>query len=261
MKKLSEAGTGSVSLSARTEDVSMKRLPAVLGILATVLILSTVQSAAEKSEKEKPALRGEYAIMAAECRLSEEQAARLAEAVEARKAALDAWQKAHGEALAACEKKVAEARQAKDKEALAKAREEAKAASAGRHAVSDEHKARILAILDPDQRRAWEGFCLYRGVMRKIKRVEPTEAQITSVKAACAAAAREMLALEGAAKEAAQDASEIREQLDARIKEEILTAAQREALSAPREKRPKPEKPAKDPAAPDAPETANPPAL
>jgi hypothetical protein len=105
---------------------------------------------AEKAEAEKPAekptLRGQYAEMAKECKLSPEQTEDLIKAVQARRAAIDEARKAYEEA----EKKA---------------------------------DAQVMAVLSPDQKALWEGYNLSKSVAERFRKANLTDDQIAQLRA------------------------------------------------------------------------------
>ena len=234
----------------------MKRVTWLLLGLAVVVLAASPLLAAEKAAKEKKpkaepdALRGEYAIMASQCELTDQQKDELRAKVNARKEAQDAWAKANGEKVKALRDAYKKAREAKDEDAAKKAREENLAIETERRRIDTDSMAAILAVLNPEQKAKWAAFRLYRTMMGRYKRVNPTEEQETKIREAAAAASKEVDAVTGDDKDAQKKRSDLEKGLRKTIEETILTAEQREALQKKPEPKPKPEKkPAKEKAA------------
>ena len=247
-----------------------------LALLAAAPLLAQDESAekpakAEKAAKEpkaeKSALRGEYAIMASECQLTDAQKAQLEMAVkpqsdalaaweeanmasvcqmtDAQKAALEAAVKAKSDALAAweeanrakivdLEKQQADAKEKGDKVALKRIGEEVKALWEQFFALRADHSAKIVAILTPEQRQVWEEFKLYFGLMRHYAKAELDEGQQAKVRALANEAARKMLAVTGAGKEAEDAKNKIEQELKASVENDVLTAEQKGKVNAPK---------------------------
>jgi len=234
----------------------MKRVMWLLLGLAVVVLVASPILAAEKAAKgrkakgDPDALRGEYAIMAGQCELTDAQKADLKAKVKARKEAQAAWMEANAEKQKALRDAQKKAKEANDKDAMQKARDDLKALDAGRRKIDADTMTAIYAILTPEQKAKWKAFQTYRTLMRRYKRLNPTEAQTAKIREAAAAAAGDLAGLRSEDKDARNKAREADKKLRQTIEETILTAAQREALQKKPEKKPRPEKkPAKEKAA------------
>ncbi len=230
----------------------MKRFTWLLLGLAVVVLATSPILAAQKAGKGKrskggsDAMRGEYAIMASQCELSDQQKTDLGAKVKARKEAQAAWQQANGEKQKALREAQKKAKEAGDKDAMKKARDDLKALDAGRRKIDADTMAAILAVLTPEQKVKWQAFQMYRTLMRRYKRLNPTEAQTAKIREAAAAAAKD-LGVAGDDKESRKKRAEADKNLRKTIEETILTPEQREALQKKPEKKPRPEKkPAKE---------------
>lgn len=194
-------------------------------------------AAAEKSPpKEKgpqDALRGEYAIMAAECKLTPEQQETLKAKVAARRDALEAWMKAHGSKLEALQEAVKQPKDPNDKEAIQRAAEQLKALEADHLKIQTTFEADLRAMMTPEQRHDWEAFKLYRPMMARYKKVNLVEGQVQKIKDAAAAAAKELAEVKGDDKAAQGARIEVATKLRKTVEETILTAEQREGLNKP----------------------------
>ncbi len=234
----------------------MKRVTWLLLGLAVVVLVASPILAAEKAGKGKrskggsDALRGEYAIMVSQCELSDQQKTDLEAKVKVRKETQAAWQQANGEKVKALREAQKKAKEANDKDAMQKARDDLKALDSGRRKIDADSMAAIYAVLTAEQKAKWQAFQTYRTLMRRYKRLNPTEAQTAKIREAAAAAAKDLGAAAGDDKESRKKRAEADKSLRKTIEETILTAEQREALQKKPEKKPRPEKkPAKKKAA------------
>jgi len=171
--------------------------------------------------KETSGLRGEYAIMASELKLTDGQKADLAAKVKAKEEALSAWESANGEKLKAAQETIKKARESGDKQGGEKAAAELKTLRTAMEKIQTDAAAAIRAILTPEQQQAWEGFSLYRQAMARYKKADLTEDQQKKIRELCNAAGKEVAG--GKAKD------EVRKTLDKDIAA-VLTPAQKEAL-------------------------------
>jgi len=224
--------------------MAMKRFTWLLLGLAVVVLAASPILAAEKAARAKKAkggsdaLRGEYAIMASQCELTDAQKADLKAKVKDRVEAQKAWMEANGEKSNAFH------------EAYKKARDDLKALEESRRKIETDTMAAILATLTPEQKAKWDGFRVYRTLMGRYKRTDLTEEQRTKIKDLAAAAAGDLAGLRSENKDARNKAREADKKLRQTIEADVLTAAQREALQKKPERKPRPEKkPAKEKAA------------
>jgi len=178
-----------------------------------------------KANKKSSGLRGEYAILASQCNLTEEQKEQVAAKVQARKKALAEWDKAHGDKFADLKKAIKEAKGAGNKEEGKRLRNEQKALKAERRRLDEQTMAEVYAVLTPDQKVTWKGFRLYRRMMRRYKKTGLTEAQEATIRKMAGATAKK---LADADDEKAERKAAVALRKD--IKQEVLTAEQREAL-------------------------------
>jgi len=223
----------------------MKKVPWFLLGLALVMLAAAPLAAEEGKAKAKPAadaLKGEYAIMTAELKLTDQQQADLKAKVQAKAEALVAWEKANGEKLKAAQEAAKKAKEGGDKDAAKKAADELKTVEADRTKITADADAAIAAILSAEQKTAWECFKAYRAAMGRYRRVNPTDEQSAKIRVACAAACKEAAAVTGDEKVARKAKSEIEAKLRQTIENTILTAEQREALAKKPEPKPAAEK-------------------
>ena len=176
---------------------------------------------AKAAAKESSGLKGEYAIMASELKLTAEQKADLAAKVKAKEEALNAWENANRDKLKAAQEAVKKGRESGDKQAAEKAAEELKTLRGAMENIQADATAAIRAVLTPEQQQAWEGFSLYRQAMARYKKADLTEDQQKKIRELCNAAGKEVAA--GKAK------GEVWKTLEKDIAA-LLTPAQKEAL-------------------------------
>ncbi len=201
----------------------------VLGLTLALLVAAPVLAQEEGAEKpakaEKSALRGEYAIMGSVCRMTDAQKAQLEVAAKAKSDAVAAWEDGNRAKIEDLKKQMADAKEKGDKEARKRAGDGMKALKEQLSALEAEHSAKIAAILTPEQYQAWEGFKIYRGLMRHYRKAELDGGQKAKVRALANEAAKKMLAVEGAGKEAEEAKNKMRRQAT------ICTGANRESAA------------------------------
>ena len=213
-----------------------------LAALAAMLAAAPVATAEEKTPaaQEKPAavdkgdkLRGEYSMMAAECKLTEEQQNTLKDKIAVRRDAQEAWMKANGSKLETLQEAAKRPKDPNDKEAIKRAAEELKALEADRFNIQATFDADVKAMMTPEQQQEWAAFRLYRPMMGRYKRLTLTEEQTKKIKEAAAATAKELAEVKGDNKAAWGAKMDIEAKLRKNIEETILTAEQREILNKP----------------------------
>jgi len=227
-------------------------LGAALALLAAspVVAADTPKEKAPKAEKsktekptaEKDGLRGEFAMMAKECKLTEAQKADLEVKVKARKDTLAAWDKANAEKLKAAKDAAKKAKASSDKEAAKQAGRDLKALEDERAKIDADTAAATLAILTAEQKALWTSFDTYRRMMARYKKLDLSQEQTEKIREAAATAAKDLGAAPGDDKAARKARQEMEAKLRKTIEETILTAAQREALTKKAEKKPDGEK-------------------
>lgn len=170
--------------------------PFLVALAAAVLAAApTLAPAAQPGKGPNPkaqvreAVKGEFAQMVSELKLSDEQKAMLQERCKAKEEAEAKWDSANAERLRELReatRKAKAAGRAADPEkalhALEAERERATAAAA----------EAILAVLTAEQREAWEGVKLSAIALVRLKDCNLTEEQISRVKIACREAAAAM---------------------------------------------------------------------
>jgi Spy/CpxP family protein refolding chaperone len=213
---------------------------ALLAMLVAAPAVTAEEAAKEKTPaaggkappKEKgpqDALRGEYAIMAAECKLTPDQQETLKAKIAARRDALEAWMKAHGSRFESLQEAVKQPKDPNNKEAIQRDAEELKILEADHLKIQTTFDADVRAMMTPEQRQDWEAFKLYRPMMARYKKLNLVEGQVQKIKDAAAAAAKELAEVKGDEQAAAK--SEVQAKLRKTVEETILTAEQREVLN------------------------------
>jgi len=135
-------------------------------------VKAAAKEKSEAKEKSAPALKGEYAIMASELKLTAEQQTEVAAKLAAREESIAAWQKDNMQKLETAQEALKKARESGDKGAAKKLGEEIKAINESRDKIMTDTAAAIRAILTPEQQQAWEGFSLYRQAMARYRKAE-----------------------------------------------------------------------------------------
>ena len=128
----------------------------------------------DQTKKGKSALRGEYAIMVSELKLTDEQKTKLIEIVKAKKAL--------AEKTAPIKKEMAEAKKAGNKDKYKELRAKLKELGGDPKAA----QAKITAILTDEQKVDWAKFRLYRRACAKFRKAKFTDDQKKAVRDMCA---------------------------------------------------------------------------
>jgi len=180
--------------------------------------------------KPKSPIRGEYAIMDAELKFTDAQKTKLIELLKAQ----GETRKASAEASKPTKEQFVAAKKAGDKEKmkeLSKKLKELRGDTKG-------DRAKIMALLTPEQNATWAKFNLYRTACRKFGRAKLTDDQKKAARDICYASDVKLTG----DKKADSAASKA---LTAKIAADVLTDAQREAIKPkPRVKKDKKPKPA-----------------
>jgi len=236
----------------------------VCGLLVTALASSGTVQAAEraakgKGKKERPAkqkrekgrkeirLGGQYEAMIKEAKLDDAQVAQLKKIITAQRAAEKAWQQdpSGGGKMKELQKAIKEA--GDDKEKAKPLREQMRAIAKDRREARSKSLQDIEGLLKPEQKTAWEGYRLCRGLERSLRKAELTDDQKAKIRGMCDKAAEDMPADRKAR------AAHLKELKSAALA--LLTPEQVEKIKAKpeakekpekKERRPKKAKPAKD---------------
>jgi len=206
-----------------------------LGVGLAVLVAASVDAGERggrrgRGREPEPSL---FDLMVSECKLTPEQQTAIKAKIKAKEDAVAAWDKANAEKVRAAEDAVQAARSGGDADARKKAGAAMRALNAERAAATADADAAILTVLTPDQKAKWQAFQLYQTVMRRYRKAELTEEQTAKVKAACAAAWKELSALDADAddKTTRRERSAIDGKLRWAIENVILTPDQRAATA------------------------------
>jgi hypothetical protein len=209
-------------------------LAAVLSVLIAVPVWAA-RAPAAPAKGSKEAVEAEAALMISECKFTAEQQETFKAKVKEKLDALEAWTAANADKLKAAEDASKAARTSTDQAVKKKASDDLKALDAARTSATAKADAAILAVLTAEQKQAWEGVLVYQAQVARYKKVNPTEEQLARIKAACAAAGRDMA--DARAKAAGDDRAEKKAKTDLdgklrwAIETIILTAEQREAVT------------------------------
>ena len=170
-------------------------------------------------------LRGEYAVMVRELNFTDDQKARLAQAIKAHADNAATRRKAYLDKVVELRKQMAQARKDNDKDAYSKVTEQYKALKAGSAQKRGVEIAAVNEILTPEQKQQWAGYTVYRRVVPRFKRVDLTEEQDKKIRDICNAKAKDVLA------EDKKTRAEAHKALTAAIVESVLTAEQKEKVT------------------------------
>jgi Spy/CpxP family protein refolding chaperone len=226
---------------------------AVLMFTATVALAADAPPETKKpAEAKKPVLEGDLALMAKECKLSEEQQTKLATVAAEGKAAMEAWEKKNADKIEAFKKARAAAIEAKDEAAFRKAMEDVRPQIEENRALQVKYQHAIMTLLTPEQKLALQGFALSMEMIARLKGFNLTEAQSATVRTLCSQAAKEIADIKGDGEEASTAQRTILGKLELGIRDNVLTAEQKKLLAPPPEETPavdpkKTETPAADP--------------
>jgi Spy/CpxP family protein refolding chaperone len=217
----------------------MKRLMLLASAAAIALAAAQTSWAAEAAKppespkavaSAKPSLPGELAVMADECKLSEEQKARLASAAAEHKAATEAWEKKHANQLAAFRKARSAAIEAKDETALRKVYDDIKPLVEESRTAQTKYQTAVMAILTPEQKVALQGYALGMEMQARLRKFDLTPDQAAEVRRRCDEAAKELAATKGEDVDAQRA---VLDKLTAGIRDKVLTDKQRAMIAKP----------------------------
>ena len=197
-----------------------------VALLVAMPAMAAEEAKSPESAKTTTGLRGYYAIMAKELKLSPEQKEKLASAVAARGDALAKWDEANKAKLDELTEASKKAKETGDAEADKKVRAAAKELRDARTAISDGATNTLKEMLTAEQKDGFEAYNLYVGAMVKFAAAKLDKEQKAKAKELSIAAAKEVTPdIKPKALTAVKDA------LAAKISAEILTAEQREAMT------------------------------
>jgi RNA polymerase-binding transcription factor DksA len=164
--------------------------------------------------------------MTKELKLSDADAAKVKEKIDAMKAALDTWDKENADKLSAAQADMKKAREAKDKTAAKTAMEAMRTLTDARAKLKADKEGDLMSVLTADQKLAWEAYKLCYMVSETYRNAALTDDQLPQVKSLCADAAKQIVAAQDDAAKA-----QIRTNLLEDVKAKVLTDKQREGLT------------------------------
>jgi Spy/CpxP family protein refolding chaperone len=202
-------------VSAKAPDGAKKKKPA--------------RAKKARVKKSKSVIRGEYAIMASELKMTDDQKTKMIEIIKAQNES----QKASAEASKALRTELTAAKKDGNKDKVKELSGKLKALRPD----SKANKAKIMALLTPEQSATWGKFTLYRNACRKFGRAKLTDDQKAAARDLCY---KSDIKVTGDRK---ADAAAVKT-LTEKISADVLTDAQREAIKpkprVKKEKKPKP---------------------
>ena len=180
-----------------------------------------------------PSADGDLALMIKECKLTDEQVAKLNTAAAAAMAEMTQWQQANAEKLGSFQKAADAARQTQDEPAFRKVLTDAQPLIQERAALIMKSQKAVLDVLTPDQKQVWMGFVAYRQLTAPLARANLTPEQETKIRALCNEAAKEINDIKAEGPEALQAQGTILTKVVSTIRDQILTAEQRAIVMPP----------------------------
>jgi len=180
----------------------------------------------------RPAGDSDLAVMIRECKLSEEQVTKLAEAASAIMVQLAAWQKTNADKLAVFQKDFEAARKSNDEAALAKVRTESQPIFQERMNVIMKGQKGMMEILTPEQRSTWMGFITFRQLMVAMAPVDLKTEQLAKIREICNAAGKDLDAIKDEGEAGMAALIKIRTAIVNNVRDNVLTAEQRAKLPA-----------------------------
>jgi hypothetical protein len=175
----------------------------------------------------KPALDGDLAILVRECKLTDEQVTKLAEAAAVIATQLADWQKANADKLAALQKEFQAAQASKDEAALSKARTDAIPVFQERISIIVKGQKGMMDILTPEQRAIWLGFITFRQLMIPMVQIDLTAEQLGKIREICNTAGKDFDAVKEQGEAGAAALLKVRNAMLSNVRDNVLTDAQR----------------------------------
>ncbi len=210
----------------------------ILMLMLTGLLLLTMLPVLAKDPPKPPTAqdimkKGEYAVMVAECGLTEAQKTKIGQTVIDANAAVADWNARNKVELDKYAADIKAARAANDHDTVKRLSAEQKALLAQRTAITAQMNADIQAILTPEQQQQWGAYRLRVDVQKRYKKLNLTPAQVELLKPLCTAAQQELAAL---TPEQAKARAKVIANLNSAVEKGVLTDEQRAALAAEAER-------------------------
>jgi hypothetical protein len=203
-------------------------------IVSVLAMMLAIAGGSVSAQQQRTGLSGNYAINAAAAGLSNEQKAQLTTIVAERSAALSQFNETTQEELESLQQALAAARQSGNREARSKAQQERDAYNARRAELLATYDARIRALMTSEQQIKWDAAPMFAAEMRRFSRAQLSDEQREKVRAMTIATSRAIHGLTGSDEDKAAKTGELRQTLQADIREHVLTDEQRTAVAAPR---------------------------
>ena len=175
----------------------------------------------------RPGLRGEYALIATQAELTDKQRIQLAEIAMEQRNAEDRMRSVNQKRIAGLQKDLANARKANNVDAISTILQQIMRINATEAKAKKAFTARVMELLQPEQKAKWTGFTLCRSVCGTLLKAKLTDDQKNAIRELCNDAALELGddGLKTAIKRYAAQ-----KKLRDKVKAEILTDDQRKAL-------------------------------
>ena len=216
----------------------MRRLSAiVLCVSAATWIYGTASAAGPKAKpKAQPkvskslpeTIAEEQAAMIRQCKLNDDQQKAVKEKFDLKRKALETWEQANGEKLAAAKA----AQRGADAAAKQKAGGEVRALTQARTQVEAEADKAITALLSPEQQLTWAGYQLAQLTLSRYQKAKLTEEQTAKIQQCSLIAAKELASFTEDDRKGKQGRTTVQKCLKWAIDNVILTPEQREAVAA-----------------------------
>jgi len=178
----------------------------------------------------RPTGDSDLAVMIRECKLSDEQVTKLAEAATAIMTQLADWQKTNADKLAVFQKDFEAARKSNDEAALAKVRTESQPIFQERMNLIMNGQKGMMEILTPEQRNTWVGFITFRQLMVAMAPVDLKTEQLAKIREICNAAGKDIDAIKEEGEAGMAALIKVRTAIINNVRDNVLTAEQRAKL-------------------------------
>jgi hypothetical protein len=228
------AAAPTATVAAPTATVAAPTATAAAPTATVAAPTATAPAATSTAESEsKKAFLADLALMTKECKLSDEQVAKMKETQATAEAESEKWEKVNGDKIEAAQKAYNAAVAARDQTALRKAMEDSAPLVAEIKALRAKYQTAFANILTEEQKNSWKAFLFWRNVKGELEEmVGLTEEQATKMRPLCDAAATQISALKQDDPDALAKSITIQNDLRNKIRDTILTADQKKKLEA-----------------------------